>query len=466
MDLSDYIKKNIFSRDFIINLCLVLFIFFGFVSKFIISMYFELDSDSVGMGLMSMEIGKHNNFFLSGYHLLSSDSLVFTELPFQLIPQILTNYNPVTLKIITFVIFVLSVAILGYLVYFVSRKIFPALLFGALAANIPADGYYWLAFPTSHNATILFGAAILLLVLYLNRLEENHTREVEKNRKKKTDDSYNVPLKHLILLMLLIFLVVLSDTIILVWLLIPYILAYLLFYPRKTKTTNLIVIIISIVSVTAYIIKTYFISDWFKVSYGINTLQDIFLVNLPLFFKAQVVFLNHGLSSLMGSVNAIGPIDIISIFLFVCTVIIMAKNFGFEWKNSSPAKKFFYSILLISMIMVFGSFLISTYAYDISGARYLSFSALILILLGSISYSERKNLPVFIILFLLVFSAISSFVYISTMGLNPNDREYNLINYLKGQNLTFGYGTYWDSNIITYLSGEQVTIRATYLLSG
>lgn len=138
MDLHNLRKYVNFSRKFIINLCLTFFIIFGLASKLFISIYFRLDSDSVGMGLMSMEIGKHNNYLLSGYHLLSSDSLVFTELiPFHLIPQILTNYNPLSLKIITFLIFVLSIIILAYLVYFVSGNIFHALLFGALAANIP-----------------------------------------------------------------------------------------------------------------------------------------------------------------------------------------------------------------------------------------------------------------------------------------------------------------------------------------
>ncbi|HPD75575.1 MAG TPA: hypothetical protein PKZ65_05910, partial [Methanoregulaceae archaeon] len=143
------------------------------MTKGVISFFFRLDSDSVGMGVMAMEIGNHGNIFLSGCHLLSSDSLVFTELiPFQLVPQILTGYSPVALRMVTFIIFVLSVAVFSLILYFVSNRTFPALLFAALAANIPPEGYHWLAFPTSHNATILAGAGILLILLWLKRTSE------------------------------------------------------------------------------------------------------------------------------------------------------------------------------------------------------------------------------------------------------------------------------------------------------
>jgi len=415
------------------------------------------------MGLMSMEIGKHYNYLLAGYHLLSSDSLVFTELlPFQLIPQILTNYNPLSLKIITFLIFVLSVIILAYLVYFVSGKIFPALLFGALATNIPPEGYFWLAYPTTHNATILFGAAILLMVLSLNRSAEIQNESVRKNKKKRTDIPDYFPRTYLIVLMLLVFLSVLSDTLILIWLFIPFILAYLLFYKRKTKVMNLVVVFISIISVIAYIIKTYFIPGWFKANYGIKSIQDIYLVNLPLFFKALAMFLNHGLFTFMEGVNTIEPVEIISVFLFVCSIIYVVKNVRIDWKYNTSEKMFFYRILLISIIMIFGSFLISSYAYDLMGARYLTFTALVLLMLVAVSSHERENFFVIIVVLLLIFSAISTCVYISTMNLNPNEREYDLITYLAGQNLTYGYGTYWDSNVITYLSRENVTIRSTY----
>jgi len=463
LDLHNLRKYVNFSRKFIINLCLTFFIIFGLASKLFISIYFRLDSDSVGMGLMSMEIGKHNNYLLSGYHLLSSDGLVFTELiPFHLIPQIFTNYNPLSLKIITFLIFVLSIIILAYLVYFVSGNIFHALLFGALAANIPPEGYFWLAFPTTHNATILFGAVILLIVLLLKKSAENSVESEGKNKKKKTDVPYFPPWKYIILLLLLVFFSVLLDTIILIWLVIPCILSYLLFSERKTRLMNLVVVFISTTSVIAYILKTYFIPSWFKANYGINSIPDIVLVNIPLFFKSQVMYLNHGLFSFISDVTTIGPIEIFSLTLFACAIIYVFKNAWYDWKTCSSEKKFFYSILLMSIAMIFCSFLISSYVYDLMGARYLTFTTLALLMLVAVSYQVREKIFFLIILSLLMFSALSSCVYISAMNLNPNEREYDLIAFLSTQNLTYGYGTYWDSNVITYLSGENITIRSTY----
>ena len=83
-------------------------------------------------------------------------------------------------------------------------------------------------------------------------------------------------------------------------------------------------------------------------------------------------------------------------------------------------------------------------------------------MLVAISCPVTEKICVFCVLSLLVISAIAGSLSISTINPNPNEREFNLIADLKGQNLTNGYGTYWDSNIITYLSGETVIIRSTY----
>jgi hypothetical protein len=444
------------------KLIFIFFIVYGLITKFFISLYLALDSDSIGMGLMSMEIGKHHNFLLSGYHLLSTDSLVLTELiPFQLVPQILTNYDPVALKLVVFIIFILAVFLLSYIVYIVTNDVTATLLFGALAANIPPAGYFWLAYPTTHNATIVFGALILILLFAITTPMIIHKKDDRSDRKK---NGSNLPLSwpYFIALLVLVFLSVFSDSIIFIWVLVPYLIAYILIYPGKTYAKNLIVGFMAFVAVIAWVIKTFFIPGWIKGNYGINSISDIFLVNIPLYLKAQALLLNSGLYQLMRGGKGINIVDILSMLLFAILIVYTIRNIVKDVRKSSAVKRFFYTIILISIVLTTVSFLISAYVYDITGARYLTFGALAILILVAASSPKGEKLFTGVVVSLLILSCISSFVYVTDLNTGPNEREYDLISYMAYQNLTYGYGTYWDSNIITYLSNENVTIRSAH----
>gem|GEM_PF-5609565 len=49
-------------------------------------------------------------------------------------------------------------------------------------------------------------------------------------------------------------------------------------------------------------------------------------------------------------------------------------------------------------------------------------------------------------------------MYILNENNNPNASEYAMIAFLEGQDLTYGYGDYWDANLITYLSKGDITL--------
>lgn len=458
-------KHNVicFSWDGFLNAALILFAVWGLVTKLLLSLNLRLDSDSVGMGLISMEIGKHHNYLLSGYHLLSSDSLVFTELvPFQLVPQILTNYNPVALKIMVFFLFVLSVLEAAYLVWFVSGSRTSALLFTALAAAIPPEGYFWLSYPTTHNATILFGLVILIILFSLQRLLKGQRESHQKTKKKKTQETLPVPWPHTLSLVMLVFLSVFSDTLILVWVIVPYIVAYLVLFRRERGGMDFVVGAVAITSVIAYTLKTLFMSDWIPSDYTVNTLSDIIL-NLPLFFKAVFLFLNQGFFSLLENAASVSLEDVLLLVLFSGVVLLCIQSWWSGLNSITPEKRLFYAVLLLSVLLMAAAFLVSGYVHHITAARYLTFTAFVLLMLVAVSCPVTEKACAFLILVLLIVSAASGSMYISTMNTSPNEREYALITYLKSQNLTFGYGTYWNSNVISYLSGEEVTVRSVYI---
>lgn len=457
MGQSTLIKIANASWESAICILLILFIIFGFATKLYLSVNLGLTSDSVGAGLESMEIWKHGNYLLTGYHVTAADTFFFTELiPFQLIPQILTNYNPLTLKLVSFVIFALAVLVLSYIVYLVSGDRTPALLFAALAANIPLEGYADFAMPTTHNATIVFGGLIIILLFYLNRRSEAQKEKAGKHKKKHAEKAI-IPWLYLVGAVVLAFLAAFSDTIVLAWFLAPYILAYLLFYKEKSRASNLAIAGITIVSVLAYVIKTYFVHDWVRQLLGTRSASDILSVNVPTFFKALALFLNQGLSRAMDGLRALSFLDILYLLIFTAIVLYALRN-----AVSDRKKWFFYSFLLLSGIIMFASFMVSDYARDMGGARYLTFTALTVLMLIAVSYRKGDKIYGALALCLLLLSAIYACTYVSTLASTPNAQEYGLIAFLESNGLSYGYGTYWDSNVITYLSGENVSVRTAH----
>jgi hypothetical protein len=132
------------------------------------------------------------------------------------------------------------------------------------------------------------------------------------------------------------------------------------------------------------------------------------------------------------------------------------KN-GVQDKEQRP----FYGLLLISGIVMFASFLVMSLVKDITQARYFTFTALTIFMVAGISY--RKNDKIFSALalaFLILSAAYGLSRASEVWGYQPNAHDYGLIGFLKENNLTYGYGSYWASNSLTYLSGEDVTVRA------
>lgn len=128
----------------------------------------------------------------------------------------------------------------------------------------------------------------------------------------------------------------------------------------------------------------------------------------------------------------------------------------------NPEKRLLSAFLLVSVLLMAAAFVISGYANHIAAARYLAFTAFAVLMLVALFCPWTKKGCIVTVLLLLIVSAAAGGMYVSTRETNPNGREYSLIAKLEDQNLSFGYGTYWDANIITYLSGERVVVRSTY----
>ncbi|HTX43782.1 MAG TPA: hypothetical protein VMC61_03575 [Methanocella sp.] len=456
MELQLELKKVRFTWKTAFSASLLIFILFGLATKLVISVGMSLNSDMVGEGLEAMEIWKHQNFLLAGYYLPSQDTFLFTELlPFHLIPQVLTNYSPLALKLVTYVEFGLGVAILSYIVYMVSGDLICALLFAALAANLPPQGYQFFSLPTSHAGTVVFLGVILALLLYVHKIDGEQKQKAKKGRKARAP---GVQWAYVIGLTAIVALTVISDTIILPWLIFPYILAYLLLVKEKSRTMNVAVAAMAAASVLIYVYKTYFVYNWVvqDVVTGRGT-AGIFSTVLPLYFRALALALNQGLFSAFDGFKGFGILEALSLAALAALALYAAGNV-----LADRANRLFYGILLASGALMFAMFLVSNYSIDLSSARYLTFTAFAVFMLVAASYREGNKVFGALVLALLLVSAIYGYAGVSGPAASPNAREYGLISFLEENNLTFGYGSYWNSNIITYLSGEDVTVRATF----
>jgi hypothetical protein len=80
-----------------------------------------------------------------------------------------------------------------------------------------------------------------------------------------------------------------------------------------------------------------------------------------------------------------------------------------------------------------------------------------------LSIECKKNHVILVLLVILILiNATTNFSSISTTQ-NSNKEQLDMIDFLKSNQLYSGYGDYSDSNLITYLSNEQITIRSVFI---
>lgn len=152
--------------------------------------------------------------------------------------------------------------------------------------------------------------------------------------------------------------------------------------------------------------------------------------------------------------------------IHVITVIII--TFGlmyFVFSNISNIFTINYTwsfFVLLSIIFISIIYLFTTVAVDVSTTRHFSFQLLLYLSILSLVYNQNmklRNVYVCLLLSLIIINASSNSELLQKGNEQPNREQNELKNYLKESNLTLGYGDYWDSNVITYLSREEILIR-------
>jgi hypothetical protein len=415
-------------------------IVYGFIIEFILSINLHLSSDGVETGIVSMEIWRHQNFLLNQFYLPSSDPYYFSEtLFFQLIPQIISNFSPFVLKIVSFIIFILVLTIFGYIVYIISKKIICTLVFFALMLNLTPYSYIFFNGPSNHIATIFFIGIFIILIFH----------NVHNN------------LLNSIIFITLLNLIVFSDSLIILWFIIPWVLYNVYFYKQLTKQSIFFIASAVITSFLTYLYKTYFNSNLFigYTQLSFLTSFEQLSTQLMLYLKGLVLLLNGNLYNIIFNTQNITLLD----YSLILVLILLFSCFVYHWRIGR-CKNFFYSFAFFSGVVI--SFLyiyVSTISVDIGTTRYLTFLAILIFMVLSIE-CKKNHIMLALLIIIIVINASSNFSAISIIQ-KPNLEQLDMIDFLKSNQLSTGYGDYWDSNLITYLSNEQITIRSVLIIN-
>jgi hypothetical protein len=423
---------------FFFSVLLCILIVYGFITEYIFSINFPLNSDSTETGIVSMEIWRHHNFLLNQFYLPSADPLYFSEtITFQLLPQILSNFSPFVLKIVSFIIFILALTVFGYITYIVSKRIICVLVFFALMLNLTPASYIFFNGPTNHIATIFFIGLFIVFILY----------DVQDK------------LINSIVFIILLNLIVYSDSLIIIWFIIPLVLYNMYFYKQLKKQNILFIVSAVITSSLTYFYKTYFNSNLFN-GYSLLsfvTSYEQFFAHLALYFKGLLLLFSGNLYNSVVNTQKVTFLDVsfivISGILLICLI--------YYWKKRDITFIHFFAVfsgVVISFIYIF----FTTISINIVTTRYLIFLCILIFIVLSIE-CKKNHIILTLIIILLVINATSNFSAISTTQ-NPNKEQLDMIEFLKSNQLYSGYGDYWDSNLITYLSNEVVIIRPVRII--
>jgi len=415
--------KNFFKSKNIINILLIIFVIYGLICKLLISLNFSLNSDDVDAGMVSLEIWKHQNFLLESYYFPSADPFWFSDIiPFHLIPQIISDFNPIAIRIVSYIIFLLSILIFSLLVKRISGEWTKALIFAAFIANLYPESVRFYLVPTCHNATIFFVGLSLLLILNAN-LKLN---------------------ARFLIFILLINLIVFSDSIFLAWFIIPFILCYILLYKNKSSESNFFIVFTALSALFTYVYKSYFVEDFIPIVIHVKDLNTIIDANLPLFIEGLATLL-------LGKAYEIKPLS----YVYILILILLTYHVAISYNDKN---KYIFVFSIISALIIFVGYVFTDLCSSFMTTRYLMFTVLSIYLIISLSYRKIYTSWVLLIIILLSLSAISNYMFVDRLDYLPNNDELNLIDYLINNNLKYGYADYWDSNIITYLSNEMITV--------
>ncbi|OPY27214.1 MAG: hypothetical protein A4E28_02113 [Methanocella sp. PtaU1.Bin125] len=442
--------KEMLARGSLYRVVLAAFTIYGMACKFLLSLNLQLNSDLITPGFLAMEMVKNGNYLLKGIYLNALDSQLFNDvLLFHLVPQALSNYDPGVLRVTGFVIFMLVVAVFSYIVFIVTKDKTNTLVFAALMANIMPLSYSFFDAPMSHISAILFAG--VFMILFLTWFDRLSCIDV-KNPK---------GLAAVSLLLIALAILTFSNLIFAVFFIFP-VAGYYLFLHGKKSYRSIIFAVMLLASGGAAVIFARFIVNrlglacFNSIPVIPRGIEHIAFVNIPLYVNGLLLLICSNVYRGVAGFASFGVIEALTAVLFLVVLGLAVKNL---LDGNAEHKRIALAFLLFSVVATFVAYVFTSLCVNIYTTRYLTFTAVLVFLLISAYFSYRnKAMAASVLLILVVFAAIN-FDTVKALSYHPNKGEREIIGYLGENNLTFGYSGYWDSIILTYLSGGEIVVR-------
>lgn len=176
----------------------------------------------------------------------------------------------------------------------------------------------------------------------------------------------------------------------------------------------------------------------------------------------------YSLLSLQGIADFIKLVA--NIFFMVIVPIFLYKNYK---KNSKTVNFLLVFHSMVWFVMILYYILSNHFYYTSLDLKYYLFPFVINIMLGTYiftSYFSKYKLYSFLCSCFLISYLVSNLYTTSLVIKNHNQQEINrkmeLVELLKKNHLTFGYGSYYNSLLTSYLSNYQITVANVKYQSG
>ncbi len=409
----------------------------GLAFKCLIAVLQPLTSDTVVPGLMAMEIWNHQNLLMSDFVLPAPDPNILEDICFFFIPQVLSGFSPLVLKLTGYVQFLVIILAFSLILYSVLKKKTAVLLFIALMASCCPSTEIWHQYyyaskyllPVFHNSTVIF----LGILIYLTFVKKWDT------------------FPRIIIPICILILVTISDSLLLIWFVVPLVVMYILFWNTDYQPRLFFVALAGIASLFAHFIK-YFNPMLFE--YGDFTFK--------LFSRTDTDFSNFFTilqSYLVPDLLYPGQIPR-SIIIIVIMAAIVVMAFYIKRTTLPEIDKGVVIFSLLSIVCTMGIIIIfsemDAWAY-ISQIPVLAYLAAIIVIFhshGRIAWAQ------YLLILLVTVNLVMMAGPIASLNASPNEEQYKLIDTLSQNGVRFAYANFWDANVISYLSKDNLSVRS------
>jgi len=258
-----------------------------------------------------------------------------------------------------------------------------------------------------------------------------------------------------ILYLIILILISFSDSLLILWYLVPFFVARTLLN-RPFELKKMILPVVSMASVGLIYLLKESINTFIGMPISFVTSKTQILSNIRLLYDGIYLLYNFDLYQFSQTHKLDIQVALLILIIIGIIYFVVVNVPGKVSRNS------FLLFAFLSIALTAVAYIITNISINILTTRYLIFPLILCAVILSLIYNrDTKHYRLYsaLLILLITFNAGSNMEALIKGYQQPNQEQYDLIEYLKESDLTYGYGDYWDSNIITYLSKEEVVIR-------